>query len=322
MIWILVYTSLGLAGKPPVGYEFKVFGVGLQESTVPAGAVRYMDKNGVYGRTFNPFHWGGYIIWTGYPGRTVFIDPRGGLTEDLLEKYSLTAASGSLWMLEQLFMNYRFDAVILDYPSREDGTRNMNGLVLSDPNWALVYWDDTSLLYLRRGGRYQHLVEKDEYRYVKPSTGRLGLNAALTVPAMPAGIEYDLKRSIRENPSSTGYGLLGHLYSKTGRYQEALVAFSKVLEYPRQTDKLSAYTGLGTVYYQMGDMTRSLSCYEKAVRIQKDGSFLYNLATIYVATGDDAKAVKTLLEAIKLNPELEQAHTLLAAANKRLGKTP
>lgn len=138
IVWIAGYSALGLAGMPPLGYEFKRFGFGVNETMIPAGSVRYMDNNGIYGRTFNPFHWGGYLIWTGYPRRTVFVEPRGFLSEDLLEQLSL-AGSGNLWMLEQLYQRFGFDAVVAEYPARVDGTNTMGGLVLTDPNWALVY---------------------------------------------------------------------------------------------------------------------------------------------------------------------------------------
>lgn len=317
--WITGYTVLGVAGKAPLGYDFKLFGLGINEYRIPAGAVRYMDHNGIVGKLFNPFHWGGYLIWTGYPQRTVFIDPRGGLSEELLEKFSI-AKAGNLWMLEQLFRAYGFEAVILDYPSREAGAKGLSGLVLSDPNWALVYWDDTALLYLRRDGRYQPLIQKDEYRFLNPAAGRNGISSHLGDPVTLARIEGDLLRGTRQHPSSKGFELLGHLHSSTGRYQEAIREFSEVLKYPRPVDRLSAYTGLGTVYYRLGDMNKSLPYYEKAVKIQKDGMFLYNLATIYIALGNDAKALQTLQEAIEVSPDLERAHTLRTETLKRLGK--
>ncbi|MGB9082023.1 MAG: tetratricopeptide repeat protein [Desulfuromonadaceae bacterium] len=319
IVWITVYSVLGLTGVQPIGYEFKKFGFGVNETTIPAGTVRYMDNNGIYGKMFNPFHWGGYLIWTGYPQRTVFIDPRGYLSEDLLEQSSLVG-SGNIWTLEQLFRRFGFDAVIMDYPTREDGFSKLGGIVLPGPNWALVYWDETSLLYLRREGRYQPIIQRDEYRFVSPADGRKGISKILGNPAMLVGVERELKRSIQENLSPRGIGLLGDLYSKTGRYGEAITEYSKVLEYARQVDRLSAYTGLGTVYYQLGDLSKSLSYYEKAVKIQKDAAFLYNLATIYAAIGDDAKAIKTLLEAIKVDPGYERAHTLLDETYRRLGQ--
>jgi tetratricopeptide (TPR) repeat protein len=322
ILWITGYTVLGLAGKPPVGYDFKKFGLGVNELQVPSGVVRYMDENGVYGRTFNPFNWGGYIIWSGYPKRTVFIDPMGGLSENLLNNYTLATSGnlGSLWILEQLYGRYGFEAIILDYPSRENDASKLTGLVLSDPNWALVYWDDTSLLYLRRGGRHQALINRDEFRSIIPAAGRNGINGHLGDPETLAKIEAELKQSIQKTPSSIGFGLLAHLHSSTGRYSEAIAGFSKVLEYGRPVDLLSAYTGLGTVYYKTGDMNKALYYYERAVRIRTDGSFLYNLATIYIARGEDEKAVTALDKAILADPGLAKARQLLVETNRRLNR--
>jgi tetratricopeptide (TPR) repeat protein len=312
--WIAGYTAMGLAGIQPVGYDFKQFGFGMNEAVVPAGAVRYMDQNGIYGRMSNPFPWGGYFIWTGYPKRTVFIDPRGGLPEAMFDRLALGPS------LAQLHKEFGFEVIIADYPRREEGANRVNDHAFSDPDWALVQWDDTSLLYLRRGGRYQALIDRDEYRYVVPATGRAGISESAGDPITLYRIENELKRNLRENPSPRGFGLLGHFYSRVGRNSEAITEYSKVLAGGRLVDRLSAYTGLGTVYFQMKDYAKSLYYYEKAIKIQKDGAFLYNLATIYIAIGDDAKAIKALLEAIKLDPDLVQAKTLLDATYKRVGR--
>ena len=319
--WICSYTALALCGIHPLGSDYKIFGIGVNEFRIPAGAVRYMDQNGVYGRTFNPFHWGGYIIWTGYPRRTVFVDPMGGLSERLLEQFSLASSGlmGNTWMLEQLYSTYGFEAVILDYQSRNEGEKSSTGLVLTDPNWALVYWDDSALLYLRRGGRYKELVSRDEYRFVVPAAGRKAISEHPKDMVTMVRIENDLIRAIRTAPSATGHSLLGHLYSTSGRYNLAIQKFSKILEYPRMVDRLAAYTGLGTVYYRLKDMPTAADYYERAVRIQADGTFLYNLATIYVAMGDDRKALNALKKAVKADPGLETARALLVETNKRLG---
>jgi hypothetical protein len=313
--WIAAYTALGLAGKQPLGYDFKLFGLGVNEAIVPAGTVRYMDQNGISGRISNPFHFGGYIIWTGFPKRTVFIDPRGGLPEAFLERFSRGIST------EQLYKEFGFEAIISSYPQRVAGSGKLYGAVVSDPNWALVQWDDVSLLYLRRGGKYQSLIQRDEYRYVSPAAGRLGVSSVLGDKAIVAGVESDLKRNALENPSPRSFGLLGHLYNKTGRYREAVAEYSKVLAGDRLIDQLSAFTGLGTAYYKLGEFHKSLFYYEKAVKIQRDGGFLFNLATVYIALGDDNKAVTTLLEAVKADPDLKQpADSLLAEAYKRLGR--
>lgn len=177
-----------------------------------------------------------------------------------------------------------------------------------------------SLLYLRRGGRYQAVIQRDEYHFVVPAAGRKGISAILNDPAALASVERELQRSIQHTASPRAIGLLGDLYSKTGRYREALIEFSKMLESPRQVDRLSAYTGLGTVYYKRGNLPQGLYYYEKAVKIQRNASFLYNLATIYAAMGNDTKAMETLLEVITLDPGYQAAHTLLEETRQRLDR--
>jgi hypothetical protein len=306
VIWIGAYTAMGLYGIPPVGYEFKQFGLGLNESTVPAGAVRYMDQNGITGRLSNPFNWGGYLIWSGFPQRTVFIHSGGGLPESVFNWLSFGPS------IEQQHDRFGFEAVISDYPT--DG--NVNGF--SDQNWALVYWDDTALLYIRRNGPYQNLIQRDEYRYVVPAEGRKGISARIGNPALVMGMEYELKRNIMSTPSPRAIGLLGHLYSKTGRYQQAIDEFNRVLQWGRLADQLSAFTGLGTAYYQLKEYDKSLAYYKKAIKIQRDGTFLYNLATIYVAVGEDRKAVKILQEAISADPTVSGAQKLLDETRQRI----
>ena len=45
---------------------------------------------------------------------------------------------------------------------------------LTSPDWALVYWDDVALVYLRRGGSHTAVIERDGYRLVKPANGSAG----------------------------------------------------------------------------------------------------------------------------------------------------
>jgi hypothetical protein len=42
----------------------------------PIEAVRYIKENGITGKTFNSYNWGGYLIWNMYPQYKVYIDGR------------------------------------------------------------------------------------------------------------------------------------------------------------------------------------------------------------------------------------------------------
>ena len=47
----------------------------------PVDAAAFLKKNRISGNMFNPYAWGGYLIWALYPDHKVFIDGR-GLTQE------------------------------------------------------------------------------------------------------------------------------------------------------------------------------------------------------------------------------------------------
>ncbi len=115
-----------------------------------------MDKRNITGRMFNIFEWGQYITWRDYPKRTAFIDGRGYLTSDLLNK-----ASQALYdprVLDELSNRYGYESILLYYTDLESPGAIETDSVLKLQGWALVYWDDISFLYLKRGRaiRFRH----------------------------------------------------------------------------------------------------------------------------------------------------------------------
>jgi hypothetical protein len=48
----------------------------------PQRAVPYLDQQAVAGPTFNPYGWGGYLMWKWGPNHRVFIDGRSELYEE------------------------------------------------------------------------------------------------------------------------------------------------------------------------------------------------------------------------------------------------
>ena len=36
------------------------------------------------------------------------------------------------------------------------------------PGWALVYWDDISMLFVKRSEEFNTLIARDEYRVIRP----------------------------------------------------------------------------------------------------------------------------------------------------------
>ncbi len=318
--WIILYTALGLSGVEPFGNKATAFGFGFDYSFVPEGAMKYMDKRNITGRVFNLFQWGQYITWRDFPKRTAFVDGRGYLPVDLLEKQDLARRRPSV--LDELYKRYRFKSILVEYPVDDAGISDVlynTDLALSDPRWALVYWDDLSLVYLKRGGVYDSIIKKDEYRFVKPANNISGTRARLHDKNYRENLIRELKRNIKETGSSKAYAFLGFVYNETGRYRKAIEVFSKVKDVPGLSHLLDAYSGIAYAYGRLGYMDKSILYYKKSLRLKNNATTLYNIGIAYIKKRDEKKAIKYLSEALSLNSNLMSVYPQLIDIYQRFG---
>ncbi len=300
----------------PLDDERRVTGLGINERYVPEGALRYLDRRGIDGRLFNSFHWGGYIAWRDFPRRAAIVDGRGYLPPPLLEEIHFARAYPQ--HMDRLQAAYGFDVAVVDYPSYSgDRVEDVIGADadagMASPAWALVYWDDMALVYLRRGSRYADIIARDEYRHVRPANGAAGIARARSDPARVEGVLADLERNVRETGSSTAWLLTGYM---APRPAQAVDAFGLVSD---PTRRFEAYQGLGAARLQQKDFQGALAAYEQALRKQEAAPLLYNAALACIQAGDDRRAVKYLERARRLDPLLAPVYPALVAAYRRLG---
>jgi len=171
-------------------------GVGIEPTTVPAQACDFIAATGVRGRGFNPFEYGGYLLWRFWPDRTrlPFLDiHQTGSREDrrlyaeaFLGRAGWRAADG----------RHRFDYVLLPR-EQAPGTRLLDDLD-ADSSFALVFADDVAALFVRRSGALAALADSAAYR-VLPA-GHEGVDrvaeAALTDSALRGRVTAELERRI------------------------------------------------------------------------------------------------------------------------------
>jgi tetratricopeptide (TPR) repeat protein len=257
----------------------------------------------------NTFHLGHYLIWTGHAKRQVFIDGRGYLTEDLLDKSNTFRYIKSV--LDELHKSYGFELVLIEYPKRLGDL----ALTLKPPEWALVYWDDISLLFLKRGGRYDAVIEEDEYRYVMPHAPFDSFIKNIGGKERQIIIAGELKRNIEETDSSLAQTLLGLLYSSTGRHKEATDLLS---------DSPNSYTDhviLGDSYAKLGNIDAALKYYRMALDLNKNAAVMYKMGTILLSRGETGQAEKYISNAIRIKSDMVYAYPLLVDIYQRLGKS-
>jgi hypothetical protein len=111
------------------------------EQRYPEAALRYMEQQGIRGRTFHDYVWGGYLVWRA-PWMKTFVDGRtdifetGGVLKDYLD---VLALKDSFAVLDR----HRIDFVMARTDSR------LAYLVENSENWKLTYRDEVTSLYER-----------------------------------------------------------------------------------------------------------------------------------------------------------------------------
>jgi hypothetical protein len=265
MVFSAAFIVLFSAVTVSQAVKHKKFGFGLDHSQMPKGAIEYMDRRNIHGRMLNSYTFGQYITWTSYPGRTVFVDARGHLPAELLDK--MLEFRYSRRILDELYDEYGFESILTKYANATELHAPS-----THPQWALVYWDDVSLLYLRRGGKYDEVIREDEYRFVRPELTPLSLIENPPDKVHRRNLIDELTRNIQEvtdAETSRAHTLLGYAYYSEGEVERALEhLLSAVRIAPRNT---SANYGLGILYEKRGDYKTAKKHLKRCLRVERSG---------------------------------------------------
>lgn len=188
------------------------WGPGIKEGRFPEGAVEFLDENSIGGNMYNSYEFGGYLMWRSYPERMVYIDGRSDIYTDLLMEQKKFSILGFEKLVERYDINY----LIFSYSKTTSDYINPNPVFGRE--LALVWFDDVSLVYLRRTPENSELIRRYEYRYVRPTD--LGLR--FTDLSEPARLAAELERNIKENPGGwRAEAILNNLYKRFGRERES-----------------------------------------------------------------------------------------------------
>ena len=304
------------AGIGPLADTRKVPGFGINERWVPEGALRYLDARGVEGRLFNAMHFGGYIAWRDFPRRMPIIDGRGIATPSLFREIHFARAYPQ--HMARLQTSFGLEAAVMDYPTYAgDAVEDVLGPdadpALASPDWALVYWDDVALVYLRRQGAYAAVIEQDEYRHVKPAGGVAGIVRRLGDPARAEAVRAELSRNVAQTRSSLGLLLLGHA---TADPDQAIATFALVQDPAR---RFEADQAIALTSWRRKDFARATEYYDRALSRQPTAATLYSAGQVRAEAGDDRGAVRYLTRAQRLDPGLARVYPALMDAYRRLG---
>ncbi|MEW6584624.1 MAG: hypothetical protein AB1442_03325 [Nitrospirota bacterium] len=204
----LVFVSIPALAK----YEFK-------ESTffdVPKGAADFLAGQQIEGNMFNEYGFGGYLIWRLYPEKKVFIDGR-SLETNILEEYQIIASSvaGGRRSWEDIAKKYDITYIVMPPLMPRGEIYPIVETLFDKDEWALIYYDHLSLVFLRNDSRNVYVVRKLARDKIE------GLNTIILQAAARAN----------KNPTNPYYFMtLGKVFFKMKRFDDSHRAFTMALQ--------------------------------------------------------------------------------------------
>ena len=124
--------------------------IGLQNSDVwgkglPLETVGYLQDHDLPGQMFNTYNWGGYLIWSLYPDKPVFVDGRTDLYafNGVLDDYVQVQLARPGW--QEILDRYGIGYVVTE----QGGL--LTAVLDETEDWRIEYSDDVGAVYVRTG---------------------------------------------------------------------------------------------------------------------------------------------------------------------------
>ena len=147
IFFVILITLRGgrLLGMPLLAYDF-------DKKNVPVEAVEFAERSGIQGRLFNTYHFGGYLIYKGFPKDGVFVDGRADMYNEILKNYFDVVDLKPEW--KDILARFDIDWILITANSP------LSVLLLETDQWSLVYADKVSNIFVRNGSVNAGLTER------------------------------------------------------------------------------------------------------------------------------------------------------------------
>ena len=143
--WLLLPLCLAAMGSTLVLSDRTQWGPEPRTNGYPAGGVRFLKEAGMNGRLVNTFHWGGYLIWSFYPERRVFVDGRPDMYGDaFMDDFGKLLDARPGW--EEVLDRYGVEVALLEKDSRTATLLTATG------RWRELFRGEIEVVLVRSGG--------------------------------------------------------------------------------------------------------------------------------------------------------------------------
>jgi len=214
---LLIAVSAAISPWPP-------FGASWAADWYPDRACDALERLGLGDRPlYNDVRFGGYLIHRRYPPHRVFLDDRNEIHEPLLREIWAILQSSDVARWEALLARWNLDTALVRYhppvmvrtPSGTPlGERGFSALWFPPERWALVWFDDTAMVLVRRSTADPELLDRFEYRSFRPDDLQQLARELAADPGRTAALAEEVRRAAREDPDGDRVQVLGQLLAR------------------------------------------------------------------------------------------------------------
>jgi hypothetical protein len=170
-----VILGLFIAGVYFLGFRKSRLKQTVDWSLLPVRAADFLERENLPGEMYNTWEYGGYLEWRFARRRPVFFDGRSAFVPLLQEQIGTRGSFEAFgrWLdrygVTYVFIRHADRSIVKDLRGRAlDVPRSPWAFFFPRERWALVYWDDAALVFVRRLPMYEKLIRRDESRRVDP----------------------------------------------------------------------------------------------------------------------------------------------------------
>jgi hypothetical protein len=244
------------------------FGAGYVTKVLPVRSAEFIKANDLQGHMFNEYAFGGYLLWSLWPGRQVYIDGREDvyIEPGILKEYLDVFTDRERW--ENLVARRDIDYAVVKYPEAVPNSEEQSPekLAFDRTRWALVQFDDAAVIYVRRNGRNDEVIRRYEIKAVQPLQLSSYLDGVLADPARLSLFLSEVSAALREQPDSFRlHFLMGMFYVKRGGgyLNQAMEEFRLCTESNPQF--VPSYLNWGGILMHLGRKTEAEEAYRRAL---------------------------------------------------------
>lgn len=152
----------------------------IRQYQYPEQACNFLRQHDIQGRMFNTYKFGGYVEWVFGKSRKVFFDGRYIFQPFLFEindfKHILAEKGLDHSPWKAFFERYGVDYGLVSDPEGKiyfpqaflPFSLSHISAIFPREQWALVYWDDVAMVFLKRVEKFEKIISEYEYKVLRP----------------------------------------------------------------------------------------------------------------------------------------------------------